>query len=212
MNKPSAIAVNPEAASVDPRFVAPDLVHVDAKGEPHLVGGRCRVCAALSFPRAVVCTTCLSEDIETVDLGSRGKLYSYSIVHQAPKGWAVPYALGYVDLDDKVEDYFKAGVPLYIIADRRETNDGNAFIRLLGYRTTPEGYVRIPDDPKGIWIEELKVWLQADGDLVLCADEHGNPIPDLREQRELETQRADAAEQKLKDLEAELKRLRGDTN
>jgi uncharacterized OB-fold protein len=102
MTKPSAIAVNPDAASADPRFVAPDLVHVNAKGEPHLLGGRCRACAVLSFPRAVVCTSCLAEDIEAVDLGSRGKLYSYSIVHQAPKGWTVPYALGYVDLDDDV--------------------------------------------------------------------------------------------------------------
>ncbi|MCI0702010.1 MAG: Uma2 family endonuclease [Planctomycetia bacterium] len=132
----------------------------------------------------------------------------------------------YIDLDDKVEDYYKAGVPLYIIADRRETNDGGAFIRLLGYRTTPEGYVRIPEDAKGVWIEALKVWIQAEGDRVVCADEHGNSIPDLRERldaerqraetaeaaRNAEKQRADAAEQKLKEMEAELKRLRDETN
>jgi colicin import membrane protein len=139
----------------------------------------------------------------------------------------------YVDLDEKVEDYHKAGVPLYIIADRRETNDGSAFIRLLAYRTTPEGYVRVPDDPKGVWIEALKVWVQAEGDLVVCADEHGNRIPDLRTQRDTaekereaeRTARATAekerdaeqaarlaAEQKLKELYGEFKRLRGDTN
>lgn len=145
----------------------------------------------------------------------------------------------YIDPDDKVEDYFKAGVPLYVVADRRETNEGRAFIRLLGYRATPEGYVRIPDDPKGVWIEALKVWVRADGDLVLCADEGGNPIPDLREQRDIKAERADAemaraeaekqradaekeradaelaarlaAELKLQELEAELKRLRGAT-
>ena len=43
-----------------------------------------------------------SEDIEKVQLAEEGTLYSYSIVHQAPKGWAVPYALGYVDLPDNV--------------------------------------------------------------------------------------------------------------
>jgi|SRR5579883_43456 len=118
----------------------------------------------------------------------------------------------YVDLDEKVEDYYKAGVPLYIIADRRETKDGSAYIRLLGYRSTPGGYTRLPEEPKGIWIESLKVWVGGEDDRVICADEHGTPIPDLRNQRDAEKQRADAAEQKLKELEAELKRLRSDAN
>jgi len=98
----AAMAVNAEAASADPRFVAPDLVSVDANGIPHLTGGRCRACGARSFPRGPVCTNCLSEDIAACNVGDRGTLYSYSIVHQAPKGWAVPYALGYIDLPDDV--------------------------------------------------------------------------------------------------------------
>ena len=102
MTMSGPMAVNPDAASADPRFVAPDLVSVDAQGVPHLTGGRCRACDARSFPRACVCTNCLSEDIAACDLGDRGTLYSYSIVHQAPKGWTVPYALGYVDLPDDV--------------------------------------------------------------------------------------------------------------
>jgi uncharacterized OB-fold protein len=100
--KSAQIAVNADAAGADPRFVAPDLVSIDAHGVPHLTGGRCRACNARSFPRAPVCTNCLSEDIEAYTVGNRGTLYSYSIVHQAPKGWAVPYALGYVDLPDDV--------------------------------------------------------------------------------------------------------------
>ena len=35
-------------------------------------------------------------------LACEGTLYSYSVVHQAPKGWIVPYALGYIDLADNV--------------------------------------------------------------------------------------------------------------
>jgi uncharacterized OB-fold protein len=102
VTKSTPMAVNADAASVDPRFVAPDLVSVDANGIPHLTGGRCRACGARSFPRAPVCTSCLSEDIEACNVSDRGTLYSYSIVHQAPKGWAVPYALGYIDLPDDV--------------------------------------------------------------------------------------------------------------
>ena len=139
----------------------------------------------------------------------------------------------YIDLDDKVEDYHKAGVPLYVIGDWRESVEGRPYIRLIAYRTTPEGYVRIAENPRGVWVEALKVWIQADGERLVCADERGHPIPEMREQRNAERVRADgekqradaekqradaeqiarlAAEQKLKDLEAELRRLRGDTN
>jgi uncharacterized OB-fold protein len=105
------MAVNADVAGADPRFVAPDLVSVDANGVPHLTGGRCRACGVRSFPRAPVCTSCLSEDIEAYDVGDRGTLYSYSIVHQAPKGWAVPYALGYIDLSDDVRVLAHLDVP-----------------------------------------------------------------------------------------------------
>lgn len=102
MTKSGTMVVNEAAANADPRFVAPDLVALDAKGTPRLIGGRCRKCGAVSFPRAAVCAHCLAEDIEAVELAHEGTLYSYSIVHQAPKGWTVPYGLGYVDLPDNV--------------------------------------------------------------------------------------------------------------
>ena len=102
MTKSGTLVVNQAAADADPRFVAPDLVALDSKGAPRLIGGHCRKCGAASFPRAAVCTNCMSEDIETVELAHEGTLYSYSIVHQAPKGWTVPYALGYVDLPSNI--------------------------------------------------------------------------------------------------------------
>jgi uncharacterized protein len=102
MTESNTLVSNQAVANADVRFVSPDLVALDARGAPHLTGGRCRECGALSFPRAVVCAGCLSEGIETVHLASEGTLYSYSVVHQAPKGWIVPYALGYVDLADEM--------------------------------------------------------------------------------------------------------------
>jgi uncharacterized OB-fold protein len=105
------MAVNSNTASADPRFVSPELVRLDASGKPHLIGGRCKNCGAFSFPRAEVCTSCLSEEIEAVNLGDEGMLYSYSIVHQAPRGWTTPYALGYVDLTDDVRVLAHIDVP-----------------------------------------------------------------------------------------------------
>lgn len=89
-------------SSAEPRFVAPELVEVDAAGTPHLVGGRCTPCRALSFPRAIVCSECLGQDISKAQLAREGVLYSYSVVHAAPRGWTVPYVLGYVDLADGI--------------------------------------------------------------------------------------------------------------
>jgi uncharacterized OB-fold protein len=111
MMKSDTLVVNQDAASADMRFVAPGLVMRDASGMPRLIGGRCGKCQANSFPRAAVCTNCLSEDIGAVELDDQGALYSYSIVHQAPKGWTVPYALGYVDLPGDVRVLAHLDVP-----------------------------------------------------------------------------------------------------
>lgn len=102
MTKSGTLVVNADAAGADARFVAPELVVLDAAGTPRLIGGRCTKCGAVSFPRADVCTECLSDEIAETELAREGTLYSFSIVHQAPRGWSVPYALGYVDLADDV--------------------------------------------------------------------------------------------------------------
>ena len=98
MNTP--ISSNPDLAH-DQQFVAPELITSTPEG-PRLLAGKCSSCGALSFPKAAVCCDCLSQDIEPSPLGTTGVLYSFSIVHQAPKGWTVPYALGYVDLPEGV--------------------------------------------------------------------------------------------------------------
>ncbi len=99
MSKAPQIVANEALAASEPHFVAPELIETTKEG-PRLVAGRCKGCGALSFPKAPVCTECLGQDMATTHLAHRGKLYSYSVVHQAPKGWDVPYALGYVDLED----------------------------------------------------------------------------------------------------------------
>ena len=95
---------SPDAPPTDtePRFVAPDLIQIGAKGVPRLMGGKCASCGALSFPKRKVCGECLAMEIVDAPLSSEGVLYSYSLVHQAPKGWDLPYVLGYVDLPEGI--------------------------------------------------------------------------------------------------------------
>ena len=88
-------------AAAEPRYIAPGLVEAGEAG-PRLIAGQCKACAALSFPKAPVCSACLSQEIETAHLSSEGTLYASAVVHQAPNGWDVPYTLGYVDLTDGI--------------------------------------------------------------------------------------------------------------
>jgi uncharacterized OB-fold protein len=68
----------------------------------HLQGSRCGHCGALAFPARAVCATCRRTGQEPIPLGSTGRLYTYAIVRQAPKGFPTPYVIGYVDLDEGV--------------------------------------------------------------------------------------------------------------
>lgn len=72
------------------------------KDGPRPQGARCRDCGKTWFPGAAICPQCRSQAIEPVGLSRGGKLYSWSRLHQAARGWAAPYVVGYVDLPEGV--------------------------------------------------------------------------------------------------------------
>jgi uncharacterized OB-fold protein len=68
------------------------------KSPPRLRGGFCSKCNKYYFPRPGYCRFCL-EPIEEKDLGSRGVIYSYTVIRtKAPLGLPTPYSVGYIDL------------------------------------------------------------------------------------------------------------------
>jgi len=69
---------------------------------PALLGARCDNCGALRFPALDVCARCQHEGASEIALPDEGTVFTYTIVHAAPPGYAgeVPYALGVVELDD----------------------------------------------------------------------------------------------------------------
>ena len=130
------------------------------------------------------------------------------------------------DLDDKVVEYHKAGVPFYAIVDYRpELAERQVY--LIGYRATPEGYLRVAVNEQGrLWLEPVRLWLAAEGDRAVCYDERGERVRDVveldlaarqAEERAAEAERAaqKACQQatdlaaRMAQLEAELQRLRG---
>jgi uncharacterized OB-fold protein len=72
----------------------------------HLIGSHCTKCGKNYFPPREICPECFAQGseaaMEPIKLSNRGRLYSYSIVHVAPKRFNPPYGIGYVDFPEKV--------------------------------------------------------------------------------------------------------------
>jgi Uma2 family endonuclease len=72
------------------------------------------------------------------------------------------------DVQTKLEQYYQAGVPWYIIADRIQ-NEGPP--TLIGYRHTPQGYVEFrPDEQGRLLLEPLGLKLGVHGDRLALFD------------------------------------------
>ena len=91
-----------DAAEQEPRYALAGTIGHDDAQRPRLMGGLCAQCGAKVFPKPKICSACWSTDQQDLALAARGRLYSFSIVHAARKGWPSPYAIAYVDLEDGV--------------------------------------------------------------------------------------------------------------
>jgi Uma2 family endonuclease len=130
------------------------------------------------------------------------------------------------DLGEKVTLFEQARIPFYAIVDRvfrQQTRQ----IQLIGYRLTPQGYVQVQLDDRGwLWLETIELWLGVERERVFLYDPQGNRLIDYEEaiqavQAEAQARQAaeataateaqarQAAEARLRELEEELRRLRG---
>ncbi len=83
-----------------------------ANGESHLIGSRCVTCGNHMFPTQSGCPKCTGNETDTVALGRRGTLWTWTVQGFPPK--APPYAgrtdagfepfgVGYVELPGEVK-------------------------------------------------------------------------------------------------------------
>ena len=78
-----------------------DYLKLPEDGDPYLEGHKCSSCNSIFIGERSVCSCCSSRGtMETITLGNKGKLYSYSIVFRSFPGIDVPYISAIVDLDD----------------------------------------------------------------------------------------------------------------
>lgn len=105
------------------------------------------------------------------------------------------------NLHDKVAEYFQAGIPFYAIVDYLTEQQGSRAV-VLGYRATPEGYLRLPLDEHGrLWLEPVGLWLGWDG-RVVCFDQQNTRIPtgiETKRRTEASESRSDELQQITED-------------
>ena len=133
--------------SVDPTRLK---VGSNSWADATLIGFRCRECDVSVFGPATFCQSCTSLDIDEVDLGSQGTLYSYTIVRIPPAGWPgeIPYVLGQVELPsgpqvlaevvDCPHDNLKIGMPMELTL-RTAAIEGGGPAKLV-YKWRPEDH------------------------------------------------------------------------
>ncbi|HIJ00762.1 MAG: uncharacterized protein PWQ88_232 [Candidatus Methanomethylophilaceae archaeon] len=79
----------------------------DIPSRYNLYGSRCGSCGKIYFPTRHICPECRRSSIgrmESYRLSGKGKVYSYSVVHEAPPQLAVlkPYVVAIVEMDEGV--------------------------------------------------------------------------------------------------------------
>ena len=110
---------------------------------PTLLGSRCTACGNHTFPAQDGCPRCSSPDTETVELGRRGTLWTWTVQAFPPKSPPFagdadpetfqPFGVGYVDLDGKLlvetrltiadADELEIGMELELVIDPLYTDE-----------------------------------------------------------------------------------------
>jgi uncharacterized OB-fold protein len=74
----------------------------ESDGKGTLIGARCRHCGQIIFPRREACLKCLGQDLEPVHLSTKGKLYTYTVVHMPSEHFKPPYVVGWIELPEGI--------------------------------------------------------------------------------------------------------------
>lgn len=107
-----------------------------------LLGSKCKICDEVSIGTNAVCLNCGSDQIDGIELGSEGELWTYTIIRHKPPGEYLgpdpfePYALGLVELPDGVRimapidgdiETLKIGSKVHLRPWMLHASDGQAY-------------------------------------------------------------------------------------
>lgn len=114
-----------------------------------LVGEVCPHCEAKLFPPRDVCPHCGGEAKTAYTFSGKGTIYSYTVMHDAPAGFAeqAPYAVALVKLDegpmvtaqltDLGAEPVKIGMPVEMVTRRIRSDGDEKGMLVYGYKFRP---------------------------------------------------------------------------
>ena len=120
-------------------------------GRYNLKGTKCTNCGRIFFPARSFCPVCRRASagkIEEYALSRTGKVFTFSIVHEAPESNNLqkPYAVAMVETDDGVKitgqlvdvefDKISIGMPVRAVL-RKLDSDGESGVIRYGYKFVP---------------------------------------------------------------------------
>lgn len=138
------------------RFID-DRIMRDTDGGVRLVGGRCRDCSLVSFPRAEGCARCGGDEIGEHLLSDVGTIWTWTTQGFLPKRPYTgpgtpqdftPYVLGYVELDDGIRiearidaapDEVVIGQEVRLVAAPHAKDADGAEVLMFAFRPTGPG-------------------------------------------------------------------------
>jgi uncharacterized protein len=114
-----------------------------------LEAGKCKKCGHINFPARLICPACGAREFETIRLGGKGKLETFTVIHTAPDGFAdlAPYAVGIVELEEGVKilaqitDCNPADIKIgdtLVTKFRRINEEGKTGMIMYAYKFVPD--------------------------------------------------------------------------
>ena len=70
--------------------------------EQKLMAAECKQCGTVFIPPKPICTNCFSKELGWIQLRTKGKLVTYTVIHIAPEQFQpiAPYAYGILELEN----------------------------------------------------------------------------------------------------------------
>jgi uncharacterized OB-fold protein len=113
-----------------------------------LQGTECEKCGKLSFPPVIVCKTCKSRSHKPYTFAGKGKVYSYTVLYQAPARFEpyVPYIVALIDLEEgpritaQLTDVSPEEVEIGMLVEmvvRKISDEGERGLIFYGYKFRP---------------------------------------------------------------------------
>lgn len=120
-----------------------------------LLGGKCKACGAVAFPRPSGCARCTGTDIEEHRLATEGDLWTFTVQGFPPKKpydgpeTFTPFGVGYVELGGEIlvegrlteSDSAKLaiGMPMRVVPESYTTDSEGTPVRTFAFQPVQRG-------------------------------------------------------------------------